>query len=179
MFSIRSRDHPSGDPCDFLSSSVTDLKRILQGNALFSSGNEEFLVESCNGEVSCILPGFETRFSSDVTRLSTQCGSGSWLGSPEILDEACNGEVPWILTRFETRLHHDPAGFITQTRFNLSRILMVPHREKSDFQDQFVGPFRILARFLKELIRILSRFDRDLTRIFAGSKWGNLKGVNT
>ena len=27
---------PSGDPCDFLSSSVTDLKRILQGNALFS-----------------------------------------------------------------------------------------------------------------------------------------------
>ena len=56
---------------------------------------------------------------------------------------------------------------------------MVPDPERSDFQDQLVGPFRILTSFFKEPIRILSRLNRDLTRIFAGSKLGNLKGVNT
>ena len=92
--------YPGVDPCDFLSSSVTVLQRILQGNALFPWGNNEFLDKSCNGEVSGILTGFETRFISEDALLSIRFKSGSWSGGPKILHESCNGEVHSILTRF-------------------------------------------------------------------------------
>ena len=126
---------PSRDPCDFRSSSVADLKRILQGNGLFSGGNDEFLDESCNGEVSCILSGFETRFFSEDALLSIRFESGSWSGGPKILNKSCNGEVNSILTRIKTRLHHDPVGFFTEEQRNLLRILMGLDARKTDFLD--------------------------------------------
>ena len=108
--------NPSGDPCDFLSSSVTDLKRILQGIALFPWGNEEFLEETCNWEVSWILTRFETRCCSEDTLLSIPFELGSWSGGTKILEETCNWEVIRNLTRLMTRLYHDPLGFFTEER---------------------------------------------------------------
>ena len=93
--------YPSGDPCDFLSSSVTDLKRILQGTSVFSWGNEEFLEETCNWEVSWILPGFETRFPTGNTQFSIQLKSGSCSRCCGILIETCNWEVVRILPGFQ------------------------------------------------------------------------------
>ena len=56
---------------------------------------------------------------------------------------------------------------------------MVPDARKSDFLDYFAVQLRIFSSYFQKLIRILSSYDRDLTRIVAGSKRGNLKGVDT
>ena len=82
--------NPSRDPRDFLSSSGMDLGRILQGTALFSWGNEQFLETACNWEVFWILTRFEARCFSEDTLLSIPFESGSWSGGPKILEETCN-----------------------------------------------------------------------------------------
>jgi hypothetical protein len=163
------RELPSGDPCDFLSSSVKDLERILQGMTLFSWGNEEFLEETCNWEVSWILPGFETSFSSEDARLSILFESGSYSRCSEILVETCNWEVTRNLTRFETRLHHDPPGIFAKERHNLVRILMVSDANKSEFQDTSLqnsgfsqAAFRNSLGSCQDLIEILPGLLQDL-----------------
>ena len=160
---------PSGDPCDFFSSSVKDLKRILKGIALFSRGNEEFLEEACNWEVSWILTRFETICCSEDTLLSIPFESGCWSGGPKILEETCNWEVIRNLTRLITRLDHDPRGLFTDERKIPLRILRSPDATISDFLHSFGRQLRIFSSYFKEHIRILFRFVRDLTRIVAGS----------
>ena len=177
-FTVR-RSYPSENLSNFLSCSTGDQERILQGTALFSWGNDEFLLETCNWEVSGILSGFRTRFSSDNRRLSILFESGSWSGSPQILKETCNWEKPKILARFERSLDQDPFRFSLEERRNLFRILMIPDRRKRKSQDSLAAQPSNVSGFFTEFTRILFKVGMDLTRIVAGSKWGNLKGVNT
>ena len=94
---------PRENPRRFLVGSVPDSARNLRGLVLFSSGIDEFLIKSCNGEVTPILAGYETRYMQDFGQFSITCESGIDRECQEILIESCNGEVTPILAGYETR----------------------------------------------------------------------------
>ena len=166
----RSERHiPSGDLCDFLSCSVTDLIRILQGTALFSWGNDEFLEEACNGEVPKILQGLETRFSSEKAQLSILFEAGSWLGCSKFLEEACNGEVPKILPGFETRFSSEMVQrsiLFKSGSYSRCSVILV----EACNGEVIKNLTRFLTRLHHDPFRFFTEERRNLLRILMGSE---------